>query len=111
MRFHGGKIAYFSTGVRTTTPMEATIIGSEGSIRINSPWFVAKSLTVTSNGKTETIEVPFEGNGYHYEAAEIGRLIREKRVESDIMPWSDTIHTMQAMDRIREEWGLRYPME
>jgi hypothetical protein len=55
--------------------------------------------------------VPFEGNGYHYEAAEIGRLIREKRVESDIMPWSDTIHTMQAMDRIREEWGLRYPME
>jgi len=27
------------------------------------------------------------------------------------MPWSDTIHTMQAMDRIREQWGLRYPME
>lgn len=111
MRFHGGKLAYFSTGVRTSTPMEATIMGTDGSIRINTPWFAANSITVTSNGKTETIACPFDGNGYHYEAAEIGRLLREGRVESDIMPWSDTIHTMQAMDRIRAEWGLRYPME
>jgi hypothetical protein len=38
-------------------------------------------------------------------------LLREKRIESDIMSWSDTMYTMEAMDRIRAVWGLRYPME
>ncbi len=55
--------------------------------------------------------MPFDGNGYHYEAAEVGRLIREGRIESDIMSWQDSMHVMEAMDRIRGVWGLRYPME
>jgi predicted dehydrogenase len=111
MSFANGKLAYFSTGVRTSTPMETTIMGTEGQIRLESPWFACKRLTLTKGGKSEVIELPFDGNGYHYEAAEVGRLLREKRVESDIMSWSDTMYTMEAMDRIRAVWGLRYPME
>jgi predicted dehydrogenase len=111
MSFADGRLAYFSTGVRTSTPMETTIMGTEGQIRLESPWFACKRLTLTKGGKSEVIELPFDGNGYHYEAAEVGRLLRENRTESDIMSWSDTMHTMEAMDRIRAVWGLRYPME
>jgi predicted dehydrogenase len=111
MGFDNGRIAYFSTAVRTTTPWEATILGTDGWIRIESPWFVAKKITLHKGGKSETIEVPFDGNGYHYEAAEIGRLLRAGKIESDIMSWTDTMRTMEAMDRIRAVWGLKYPME
>jgi predicted dehydrogenase len=111
MSFADGRLAYFSTGVRTSTPMETTIMGTEGQIRLESPWFACKRLTLTKGGKSEVIELPFEGNGYHYEATEVGRLLREKRIESDIMSWNDTMYTMEAMDRIRAVWGLRYPME
>lgn len=111
MSFADGKLAYFSTGVRTSTPMEATIMGTTGQIRLESPWFACKRLTLTQGGKSEVIEMPFAGNGYHYEATEVGNLLRTQRIESDIMPWSHTMHTMDAMDRIRAVWGLRYPME
>jgi predicted dehydrogenase len=111
MGFDGGRIAYFSTGVRTSTPWEASIMGTDGWIRIESPFFASKKITLHKGGKSEVIEVPFDGNGYHYEAAEIGRLIREGRIESDIMSWQDSMYVMEAMDRIRGVWGLRYPME
>jgi hypothetical protein len=80
-------------------------------LRIESPFFAANKITLNSGGKTEVIDVPFVGNGYNYEAAEVGRLIREQKIESDIMSWTDTMRTMEAMDRIRAVWGLRYPME
>ena len=111
MGFDEGRIAYFSTGVRTSTPMEVSIMGTDGWIRIESPFFASKQITLHKGGKSEVIDVPFEGNGYHYEAAEIGRLLREGRIESDIMSWTDTMRVMDAMDRIRGVWGLRYPME
>jgi predicted dehydrogenase len=111
MGFDDGRIAYFSTGVRTSTPMEVSIMGTDGWIRVESPFFASKTITLHKGGKSEVIEVPFEGNGYHYEAAEIGRLLREGRIESDIMSWTDTMRVMDAMDRIRGVWGLRYPME
>lgn len=111
MSFDGGRLAYFSTAIRTSTPMEATVMGTNGSLRIESPFFAANKITLNRGGKTEVIDVPFVGNGYNYEAAEVGRLIREKKIESDIMSWTDTMRTMEAMDRIRAVWGLRYPME
>jgi predicted dehydrogenase len=111
MSFDGGRLAYFSTAIRTSTPMEATVMGTNGSLRIESPFFAANKITLNSGGKTEVIDVPFVGNGYNYEAAEVGRLIREQKIESDIMSWTDTMRTMEAMDRIRAVWGLRYPME
>ena len=111
MSFDGGRLAYFSTAIRTSTPMEATVMGTNGSLRIESPFFAANKITLNRGGKTEVIDVPFVGNGYNYEAAEVGRLIREQKIESDIMSWTDTMRTMEAMDRIRAVWGLRYPME
>ncbi|MEE2619886.1 MAG: gfo/Idh/MocA family oxidoreductase, partial [Candidatus Poribacteria bacterium] len=32
-------------------------------------------------------------------------------LESDSMPLSETISIMQTLDQIRDQWGLKYPME
>ena len=46
-----------------------------------------------------------------YEAREVMRLMREGRVESDIMPLDETLAQMRIMDRLRAQWDLRYPGE
>ena len=61
--------------------------------------------------KDEEFYLPLEGNGYNYEAIEVGRCLRAGRIESEIMPLDETLSIMKTMDQVREQWGLRYPDE
>lgn len=110
--YREGGLAVLSTAIRTTTPQEATLMGSDGMIRIDAPWWVPRGLTLSVAGReTERVEAPFEGNGYNYEAAEVMRCLQEGKLESDLMPLDETLAVMATMDALRAQWGLRYPME
>ncbi len=56
-------------------------------------------------------DVPEQINGYEYEFQEAVRCIEEGRLESDSMPWAETVRVMELMDALRAQWGLVYPME
>ena len=108
----GGELSVLSTAVRTRTAQEAVILGTEGRIRLHSPWWRGTKMTVSAAGEEdESVELPYDGNGYNCEAAEVGKRLREGKLESEIMPLDETLSVMKTMDRIREEWGLKYPME
>jgi predicted dehydrogenase len=108
----GGQIAVLSTAVRTSTPREATILGTEGYIRIHSPWFRPGRMTLsTGRRKDKLLKLPFKGNGYSYEAEEVMNCLRAGRTESDLMGLDETLSIMETMDEIRAQWGLKYPME
>jgi predicted dehydrogenase len=110
--YPAGQMALISTSLRTTTSQEAVIMGTEGRLKIHSQWWVPKSITLTRFGQgNEVIEMPFEGNGYNYEAREVMRCMREGRSESDVMPLDETLSIMRTMDEMRAQWGLKYPME
>lgn len=110
--YPSGQMAVLSTGVRTQTPHEATIMGTDGMIRLNRSWWKGDDLTIMRNGQApETISLPFEGNGYHYEAAETARCLRAGKFESEIIPLDETLAIMQTLDQIRAEWGVRYPSD
>jgi predicted dehydrogenase len=107
-----GRIAVLSSAIRTGTVQEAYLFGTEGRIHIHSPFWKPTKATLSVPGKDDQlIELPFEGNGYNYEAEEVGRCLREGRLESDVMPLDETLTIMQTLDRIRAEWGLKYPTE
>ena len=110
--YSDGKLALLSTAVRTNTPQEAVISGSEGSIRIHTPWWKPTVFTLAQNGKeSQTITVPMEGNGFNYEAMEVQKCLEAGKLESDIMPHSQTIEIMRIMDTLRNQWGVKYPGE
>ena len=112
LEHEGGRFANLSIGIRTTTPQEATIIGTEGYLRIHAPWWRPKSMTISRpEEESETLEAPVFGNGFNYEAAEVMRCLKAGKTESDVMPLDETISVMRTMDRIRTAWGLRYPGE
>jgi len=112
LEHEGGRLANLSIGIRTTTPQEATIIGTEGYVRIHAPWWRPKSMTISREGAEDvTVEAPVSGNGFNYEAAEVMRCLEAGKTESDVMPLDETISVMRTMDGIRASWGLRYPGE
>ncbi|SVC46073.1 uncharacterized protein METZ01_LOCUS298927, partial [marine metagenome] len=111
LQYPGGELAVLSCAVRTGTAVEARVFGTEGSILLHGPFFKCGALTVKRGGEEEHIDLPLEGNGYNYEAAEVGRCLRVGLKESDVMPLDETLVLMELMDSIRAQWGLSYPME
>lgn len=105
-----GQLALLSTAIRTNTQHEAVIAGTDGMIKIPD-WWRATQFTLIKEGQSETFAPPFEGNGYNYEAAAVGRCLREGKLESDVMPLEETRAIVATMDAIRAEWGLKYPGE
>lgn len=109
--YEKGQLAFLSCAVRTNTPQEARIIGTEGSIHIPGFWHAASATLYVSGKEAEHVEIPFEGTGYNYEAAEVMKCLRQGKLESSIMPLDETLSIMKTADELRTQWGLRYPME
>jgi predicted dehydrogenase len=107
-----GQLAILAAAVRTEMPQEAVLMGTEGWIRIHAPWWRSTTLTLSLPGQEdEVIHLPYEGNGYNYEAAAVMDCLRAGKTENDVMGLDETLAIMQTLDRIRAQWNLRYPME
>ncbi|MBN2584249.1 MAG: Gfo/Idh/MocA family oxidoreductase [Planctomycetes bacterium] len=112
LKYPGGRMASLFAAVRTFSPMEATIMGTEGHIRLHTAWWRGSKMSLCLRGKDEQlIHLPHACNGYEGEAAEVGRCLRAGRTESDVMPLDETLAVMRTLDRIRAQWGMTYPME
>jgi len=108
----GGRLSVFSAATRTETPQEALIAGTDGRIKIHSPWWRPRTLTISRPGEDdETIEAPYTGNGFAHEALEVMRCLRSGALQSDVMPLEETLEISRAMDELRRQWGLGYPDE
>lgn len=49
----------------------------------------------------------YAGNGYHYEADEVMHCVRSGKLESAVMPLSESLAIMEAMDTVRSHWTVR----
>jgi dihydrodiol dehydrogenase / D-xylose 1-dehydrogenase (NADP) len=106
-----GEMAVLSCAINTPTPKEARIIGNKGSIYIPDFSRATKATLSIIGEEAIDIEVPLEGNGYNYEAAAAMDCLRERKIESDIMPLDETLSIIKIMDELRRQWGLKYPNE
>jgi hypothetical protein len=52
-------------------------------------------------------EVP-GGHGMFWEADECARCIRDGKLESEGMPWRETVEVMKVMDEARQQAELKY---
>jgi predicted dehydrogenase len=110
LSYPGGQLAVLSSATRTQTQQTAFIAGTDGMITVPD-WWHGRGYTLTRSGKSEVVALPFEGNGYNYEAAEVMACLRAGKLESEVMTIDESLAIMQTMDTIRAQWGLVYPME
>ncbi|MDE0326336.1 MAG: Gfo/Idh/MocA family oxidoreductase [Candidatus Poribacteria bacterium] len=107
--YDAGQIANLFCAIRTETSKEARIIGTEGSIHIPEFW-QATSATLIRTGKDPVhIEMPFIANGFENQVVEVINCLRERRLESRVMPLDESLSIIKTMDTVRKQWGLEYP--
>lgn len=106
------QLATLHTSLLTETPQEAILQGSRARIRVEGPIYRPSRLVLSVAGLEDRVfEVPYRGNGYTHEAAEVMRCLRAGELESRVMSLNETLSIMRTMDEIRGQWGLRFPME
>lgn len=111
-QYDNGATALLSSGIHGELPNDAVVKGTKGYIQVHSPMWVPERLTLHLYGQEpQIIDLPYESNGYNYEAAEVAACLRAGKTESDMMPHSETLATMRLMDGIRASWGMSYPQE
>ncbi|KAJ5875719.1 uncharacterized protein N7473_013066 [Penicillium subrubescens] len=70
-------------------------------------------IPVKGAGEVREVECPFPdgGHGMAWEADEVARCLRDGKVESEGMPWEESIAIMEVMDEVRRQGGLEYPAQ
>ncbi len=109
--FPNGGLAVLSSAVRTESPQDACIMGTDGMIHIDSPFWRPTRITLTKGDEKKTVEIPYDATGYNYEAQHVADCVAAGKLESDIMPLDESLAIQGTMDEIRAQWGMRYPME
>jgi hypothetical protein len=108
--YEGGELALVSTAVTTNTPWEATILGTNGKIRLHASAWHPTKMTVSITGQPFRNSMPTR-LAFFYEVEEVGNCLRAGKVESDILSLDESLGIMRTLDRIRAPWGLKYPSE
>jgi dihydrodiol dehydrogenase / D-xylose 1-dehydrogenase (NADP) len=110
---YGNKaLAVITCAFSTDITSDATISGTDGSIYIGPRFYRPTQVTLSVTGKEpQKIEKPLAGHGYGYEAQAVCELLQAGKLESDIMPLDETMAIIKTMDKIRNQWGLKYPCE
>lgn len=110
--YPGGRMALLACAVRTASPQDGYILGTEGWIRLHATFTWTHHLSIKHPaGAVEPIEIAWDGTGYHYEAAEVHACLRAGRLESETMPLAESLEIMRTLDQVRQQAGFRYPEE
>lgn len=89
----------------------ATVIGDEGVIEIPHQFSQPDHYIVTTDGQSLTRRYERKGYGYHLEAQAVTDCILTGQTQCAIVPWSMSQRVIKTLDRVREQWGLRYAAE
>lgn len=96
------------------------IQGTRGEIQLDGPSFRPEryriilrndSTQVEGSGNVREVAHPIspEIKGMYWEADEVGRCLRDGKIESELLPWDELIAVMNVMDEARRQGRLTYP--
>ncbi len=115
-RFPSGRTAVVSTSHNLLMKTEAMLYGTLGYIdfpRFQQGQEFSLAIHNGSNQvqEVESFVVENHPNGFIYQVAEVVRCLRAGKLESNIIPLDESVAIMEVMDRMRAEWGFKYPFE
>ncbi|HEX4430903.1 MAG TPA: Gfo/Idh/MocA family oxidoreductase [Frankiaceae bacterium] len=97
----GGAQAVLNCTSSAVSPTRASIVGSDGRIDVDSPFYANVGFTFTPRqGKPSRFEAPERVHGLCYEAAEVARCVAAGLLESPAMPLDESVAIMRTMDAI-----------
>lgn len=106
------KIAVLYATMLTPTDRRGLICGEKGYIcvtNINNP----EAIKVYDNEHNliKEVDIPTQVSGYEYEVWACQKAISNNELECEAMPHKETIFVMEILDKIRNQWNMKYPFE
>jgi predicted dehydrogenase len=111
MKFQNGALANLSSTFAAATPVEATITGREGYIRMSNRFHNAMAIVemVKDSVPAEIGAIHKEvGYGYQFEARHVVECLQAGLKESPVMSNADSLLLIETLDKIRETCGISY---
>lgn len=116
-QYDKGELAVMTSGIRTQTLDTARIYGTKGYMVMPTFWKPTK-LEIVIGDKVETIEsaVPqrvdgLMDEGFQFELEHVNQCLRDGLKESPLVPLETSLSVLQQCDKLREQWGIKYPCE
>ena len=105
-----GQQALVDCALDTASHNRAAVIGTQGWIDIDSTWYNPTPFTVfdAQGNVLEKFDQPVTSRGMQFQAAEMERLVSEGATAGTVLPPSESVAVMAAMDEIRRQIGLKY---
>jgi predicted dehydrogenase len=112
LRFENDVVSTFVCATDRSADNEFHLIGDAGTIVIHTGFWQATRATLTATNQRQVqIDEPFRRNGFEYEIEAAMACIKNSETECTHIPHSETIATLEVMDRMRGRIGVRYPWE
>lgn len=112
LTYRDGRTASIYASVLGQTDRQGILYGTTGYAIIENVNNYEEIKVYDSNRKLkEQVKRPIQISGYEYEVQAAVDCIRAGMLECPQMPHEETIRMMELMDRIRDQWGMRYPWE
>jgi predicted dehydrogenase len=106
MRFASGTLASLNCGFNVDAAPEAVIYGTLGRIKLNNCYGPTRCELYDERGhRLERFKDPVR-DGFEHEIRHCAELYRQGKLESDLIPWNDTLATAGIFDTLRKQWGL-----
>ncbi len=100
--------AHLKSTLLEESPTEAIIYCEHATIRLNSRFHEPSTVTIIANGKEETLDFGYSTIGYNYEVIHFNNLLKQGKIESDIMTFSFSKKLIKLLDKVSQIIGLEY---
>ena len=113
VRNDAGALGLLGASMVASTPTTAAVSGTATRLELATPFFAQSNLRLVGpdDEVLDVLEPSDREHGLHFEAAEAARCIAAGATESPLMPWSETVAVMAAMDSVRRQLGVTFPGE
>jgi predicted dehydrogenase len=107
MKFAGGALANLACGFNVTAMEEAYIYGTEGRIVLENCFGPQTCILCDEKGKEiEKFKKPVP-DGFEHQIRHCAELLRAGKIESNLIPWEDTIASAAIFDALDQQWGIK----
>lgn len=112
LKYDNGVLATAHSGMLAGTEQYGIIYGTKGYIIAENINNISMIKVYTKDRKlVREMKVPEQITGFEYQVRASMKAIREGKLECEEMPHAETIVMMELMDRLRADWGVKYPFE
>lgn len=111
LKYSNGAIADISSAIMLRKPNEGYIYGTKGYVHLNR-FYAPEELEIRLlDGTSETIHVPFRGNGFEEQISHVCECVSKGLTKSPVITPGQSLFIARQLDEIRKLTGIVYPQD